>query len=372
MTTLKVEGLRKTYETGHGGDVAAVQNISFTVEEGRFYTLLGPSGCGKTTTLRCVAGLERPEGGTITLGESAWVGPGRFVPTHDRDIGMVFQSYAIWPHLTVFENVAFPLRVARTKRSKAEIVSAVGEALALVGLEGLESRAAPQLSGGQQQRLALARALVGRPKLLLLDEPLSNLDAKLRERMRIELRDLQRRLGITTIYVTHDQGEALFMSHRVAVMHGGVIVQEGTPKDIYNDPASGFVADFVGSATFLAGPLAADGVQALGGVVRSRAVDGLKVGAKALLVLRPESIVVRATPAGRTNEFTGTLRQAAFLGDHLDCVVEIGDTLVRAYAHPSTPLVRGQTVAVEFPEDHCVAIADDGWRPRALTREQAE
>jgi len=364
---LQVTELRKTFHTDRGG-VRAVEDISFTVEEGRFFTLLGPSGCGKTTTLRCVAGLERPESGTIRLDDNVVSGPGRFVPTHARDIGMVFQSYAIWPHMSVFENVAFPLRVAEHPPSKAETTRLVGEALALVGLDGLEDRPAPQLSGGQQQRLALARALVRRPKILLLDEPLSNLDAKLRERMRIELRQLQRRLGITTIYVTHDQGEALFLSHRIAVMHAGKIVQEGAPRDLYREPASGFVADFVGEATFLPGEVVSGGISALGGTVVCTLSDGLGPGAKALLVLRPENIIVRSQPASLPNEFAGTLRVAAFLGDRLDCVVEIGDLLVRARAHPTTTLRRDQKVWVEFPVEHCTAIPDDGWRPRALAR----
>src|SRR5712692_7920598 len=249
---LQVRDLRKTYDAGRGR-VQAVQDVTFTVEDGRFYTLLGPSGCGKTTTLRCIAGLERPEGGEIAVAGVVVSNDRTFVSPHARGIGMVFQSYAIWPHMNVFENVAYPLRVAKPRPSKAETLRAVGEALSLVGLEGLEERPAPQLSGGQQQRLALARALVRRPKLLLLDEPLSNLDAKLRERMRIELRQLQRRLRITTVYVTHDQLEALFLSHRVAVMHDGRIAQEGTPREIYQGPATGFAADFVGNATFLAG-----------------------------------------------------------------------------------------------------------------------
>ena len=365
--TLHVEGLRKSFTLDRGA-VRAVEDISFTVEEGRFFTLLGPSGCGKTTTLRCVAGLERPEGGRIRLDDEVLSAPGRFVPTHARDIGMVFQSYAIWPHMTVFENVAFPLRVSARPPSRAALRAAVEESLALVGLDGLEERPAPQLSGGQQQRLALARALVRRPRLLLLDEPLSNLDAKLRERMRIELRQLQRRLGITTIYVTHDQGEALFLSHRIAVMQNGRIVQEGSPRDLYARPASGFVADFVGEATFLAGTLSTGGLAALGGVVRCSVADGLGLGQQALLALRPENINVHATASGAENEFPGTLRVAAFLGDRLDCVVEIGDLLVRARAHPSAQLVRDQTVWVEFPVEHCVAIPDDGWRPKALAR----
>ena len=365
--SLVVEGLRKSFTTDRGG-VQAVQDVSFTVEEGRFFTLLGPSGCGKTTTLRCVAGLERSEGGTISLDGRVLSADRSFVPTYERDIGMVFQSYAIWPHMTVFENVAFPLRVAARPPAKPELRRAVEEALALVGLDGLEDRPAPALSGGQQQRLALARALVRRPRLLLLDEPLSNLDAKLRERMRIELRSLQRRLGITTVYVTHDQGEALFLSHRVAVMQGGRIVQEATPRDVYASPASGFVADFVGEATFVTGEVVADGLRALGGTVQCALSDGLATGSQGLLVLRPENIVVRAAPAGRPNEFEGVLRVGAFLGDHLDCVIEIADVLVRARAHPTTELRRDQPVWVEFPLEHCLAIPDDGWRPRALAR----
>ena len=366
MTTLVVEELGKTYSTGRGG-VKAVQGISFTVEEGRFYTLLGPSGCGKTTTLRCIAGLERPDSGTIRIGESVVSGNGHFVPTHDRDIGMVFQSYAIWPHMTVFENAAFPLEAMKKRPPRAEIRKAVEEALALVGLEGLESRPAPQLSGGQQQRLALARALVRKPQLLLLDEPLSNLDAKLRERMRIELRSLQRRLGLTTVYVTHDQGEALFLSHRIAVMHDGRIVQEGGPREIYREPASGFAADFVGSATFVAGEAIEGGIRAFGGSIRCSLSGDLKPGDKALLVIRPENVMVRDTTERGPSGFAGKLEIAAFLGDHLDCIVSVGDSLVRSRAHPSSQLQRGQDVWVEFPSD-LTAIPDDGWRPRALQR----
>ncbi len=361
---LVVEGLRKSYESGRGS-VKAVQELSFTVEDGRFYTLLGPSGCGKTTTLRCIAGLERPEGGTVRLDDTVFSSSGRFMPPHRRDIGMVFQSYAIWPHMSVFQNVAFPLEVARPKPPREQIRKAVEETLALVGLEGLEDRPAPQLSGGQQQRLALARALVRRPRLLLLDEPLSNLDAKLRERMRIELRELQRRVGITTVYVTHDQGEALFLSHRIAVMHDGLIAQEGPPRDIYGAPRSGFVADFVGTATFIECEVEADGLHTLGGVVRCGLPEDVRQGDRAILVLRPEDVIVRAEPARAANEFAGTVRVAAFLGDHLDCVVDVAGTRIRARAHPATRLAREQRVWAELPADRCVVMPDDGWRPRA-------
>jgi len=352
--------------------VRAVEDVSFTVEEGRFYTLLGPSGCGKTTTLRCIAGLERPEGGTINVDGRVVSGDRVFVPPHQRAIGMVFQSYAIWPHMNVFENVAYPLRVAKPRPSKVEIAREVGEALALVGLEGLEERPAPQLSGGQQQRLAVARALVRRPKLLLLDEPLSNLDAKLRERMRIDLRELQRRLRITTVYVTHDQVEALFLSHRIAVMKDGHIVQEGTPREIYGAPGSGFVADFVGIGTFVSAEVGAGHVRALGGTVICTPPHDLEIGSRAHLVLRPENVEVTERPSGSPNEFEGTLRVAAFLGDHLDCLVAIGEDLVRARAHPASRLVREQKVWVRVPPDQCVLLRDDGWRPRTLATSYAE
>ena len=368
---LIVDGLRKSFTTDRG-DVRAVQDVSFTVEEGRFYTLLGPSGCGKTTTLRCIAGLERPEAGTLSVDGAVVSGPGTWVPPHARGIGMVFQSYAIWPHMNVFQNVSYPLRVAKPRPSRAEIEHAVKEALVLVGLDGLEERPAPQLSGGQQQRLALARALVRKPRLLLLDEPLSNLDAKLRERMRIDLRELQRRLAITTVYVTHDQSEALFLSHRIAVMHDGRIAQEGTPREIYGSPSTGFVADFVGVGTFLRAEVTVGGVRALGQAVACHPPSDLAPGMTARLALRPENIIVRERAEGHPNEFEGTLRVAAFLGDHLDCLVEVAGELIRARAHPSSRLVRDQTVWVELPPEQCVVLHDDGWQPRPFTRSFSE
>src|SRR5579872_1593342 len=251
---LHVTDLEKRFSMRDSDVVRALDGVTFTVPEGSLFTLLGASGSGKTTTLRSVAGLERPDAGLIEIGDVAVFDGSRalFVPPNKRDLGMVFQSYAIWPHMTVFDNVAFPLRVKR--KGRAEIRDAVERTLTLMNMEHLAKRSATLLSGGQQQRLALARAIVGSPRLLLLDEPLSNLDAKLRERMRFELKRLQVETGITTVYVTHDQMEALALSDEIALMHEGRIVQQGSPAQIYHAPASAYVADFIGSTNLLQGP----------------------------------------------------------------------------------------------------------------------
>src|SRR3954470_2824006 len=256
---LKVENLAKRYETGAGQPAGGVMGASFEAKPGEIFTLLGPSGCGKTTTLRCIAGLELPDDGVISLAgaEIFHAGRGKVVPMYDRDIGMVFQSYAIWPHMTVFQNAAYPLRFARSPRlSRSEIAARVERVLETVGLSRYSTRSATQLSGGQQQRLALARALVRAPKLLLLDEPLSNLDAQLREQMRAELKRIQLESGVTTIYVTHDQAEAMAISDRIAVLNQGRIVQAGTPSEIYETPNCEFVADFIGRTNMFRGKLA--------------------------------------------------------------------------------------------------------------------
>ena len=250
---LSVRSLYTEYANEHGAAVKAAQDVSFDVPEGKLFTLLGPSGCGKTTTLRSIAGLEKPTAGEIEVaGRFVYSSSkGIFVAPNKRNFGMVFQSYAIWPHMNVFQNVAFPLEVRRLP--KKEIRDKVMRVLQAVALDELVDRDATKLSGGQQQRLALARALVMEPKLLLLDEPLSNLDAKLRDRMRSELKRLQRDLNLTTVYVTHDQSEALALSHEIAVMNEGRVVQVGTPRQIYEQPTEKFVADFVGSTNFIGG-----------------------------------------------------------------------------------------------------------------------
>src|SRR5688572_31968536 len=256
---LKVDGLFTEYPNEKGQVVKAAQDVSFTIDEGRLFTLLGPSGCGKTTTLRSIAGLERPRAGEISVNGRVVYSSSKniFVAPNRRGFGMVFQSYAIWPHMTVFQNAAFPLEVGDRKYTTTQVRDNVMRVLTAVQLDHLAEREATKLSGGQQQRLALARALVMEPALLLLDEPLSNLDAKLREKMRFELKRLQRELRITTIYVTHDQAEALALSHEIAVMHEGRIQQIGTPREIYERPASKFVADFVGNTNFIEGTVAA-------------------------------------------------------------------------------------------------------------------
>jgi len=363
---VRVHELVKTFHTPRG-PILACDHVSFEVEEGRFFTLLGPSGCGKTTTLRCIAGLERPDGGEIGLaGSLVYAGRGGvFVPPNRRDIGMVFQSYAIWPHMTVFENAAFPLHVGRTRLRGPQLRKRVSQALATVRLDGLEDRPATNLSGGQQQRLALARALAREPKLLLLDEPLSNLDAKLREQMRLELRELQRRLRITTIYVTHDQVEALSMSNVVAVMSDGRIAQIGAPREIYERPASRFVADFIGSTNFLPGVVAGtadDGLVRINtahGPIRCLPPADAPPGTDVLVSVRPEDIEV-AAGADPGDGWTATVEQAVFLGDSVDCRLTVDGLTLRARVHPSVRLHRGDRVSVSFRPERCIAIRPAG------------
>lgn len=365
---VKIEGLTKHFGTDEG-DVQAVRGISFEIGDGAFFTLLGPSGCGKSTTLRCVAGLEQPDAGEVTIGDELVVSSKRniFVPPHQRDIGMVFQSYAIWPHMSVFENVAFPLTQLRVRLPRRQRRERVLRALELVHLEGLERRPAPLLSGGQQQRLALARALVGEPKLLLLDEPLSNLDAKLREEMRMELVDLTRRLHITTLYVTHDQLEALAMSDVVAIMRDGNIDQIAGPKEAYTAPHSRFAAEFVGTTNIIEGKVARDPscvasrrVETQHGLLPCDLPDELEDGASVFVTVRPENIGIVRERRGQS-EFVGTLLEgkvevAAFMGDFQDCRIRVGEQPFRVKAHPSFPLTVGETVYLQLPKESCTVL----------------
>lgn len=305
------------------GKVEAVRDVSFGVAEGMFFSLLGPSCCGKTTVLRCIAGLEVPDEGEIYIGGKAvFFGiSGTVVPAYKRSVGMVFQSYAIWPHMTVFENVAFPLIHREFKVSRAQIKERVRRVLKLVGLEREENRPAPLLSGGQQQRVSLARALVYEPRLLLLDEPLSNLDAKLREGMRLELRDLINRLKISALYVTHDQEEALVLSDRVAVMSNGEIIQENSPREMYLRPKHPFVVSFIGNANIVEGRVERgkkDGITLvetpLGQLVSSDPRD-IEFGKCVSVLFRPEDVLVHTDSHSQNpNIFQGIIERLIFVG----------------------------------------------------------
>lgn len=356
---IRIEHLVKTYASNAR---PAVDDVSFTVDEGLFYTLLGPSGCGKTTILRSIAGLERPDSGTIQLGQTV-VHDGRMsVPTHVRDIGMVFQNYAVWPHMDVFDNVAFPLTNGAAKGlSKADVSRRVNRALEVVGLAGLERRMSTQLSGGQQQRLSFARAIVREPDVLLLDEPLSNLDAKLRERMRRDLTLLHKRLGITTLFVTHDQIEALSMSDRIGVMRDGKIIQEGTPEEVYHHPVDEFVATFIGSTNLIRGTVRSiDGDDATLdtdiGEMRGRAIQRPSVDSLATVAIRPEEVIISAaahpTPeltAPGSNRFAGRIVVGLFSGPFVEYEIEVAGRLVTARSGSRTRLESDSTVILEFP-----------------------
>jgi iron(III) transport system ATP-binding protein len=362
---LSVRSLFTEYPGERGTVVKAAQDVNFEVPEGKLFTLLGPSGCGKTTTLRSIAGLERPSAGEIEVAGKVMYSSAKriFVAPNKRNFGMVFQSYAIWPHMNVFQNAAFPLEVR--KLAKKEIEERVMRVLQAVQLDHLVDREATKLSGGQQQRLALARALVMEPQLLLLDEPLSNLDAKLRDRMRSELKRLQRELGLTTVYVTHDQSEALALSHEIAVMNDGRVVQVGTPRQIYDQPCNQFVADFVGTTNFIGGTVTAveDGNRCLVGSamgpLRAQASQGVAKGIAVTVSVRPEDVELSEPPpppGDDDNVCKAVVTAKDFLGEHLDFQVRVGDVALLARAHPSLRTPVGDSIYLRMKAEKCVAI----------------
>jgi iron(III) transport system ATP-binding protein len=357
MPEITVDGLVKQF-----GEQRALDDVTFHVAEGELFTLLGPSGCGKSTTLMSIAGFQTPENGRIAVaGETFFDAERRVsVAAERRNLGMVFQSYAVWPHMTVFENLAFPLKVRRTRRR--ELRPRVLEVLELVEMARYADRYPHQLSGGQQQRVALARALVYSPSVLLLDEPFSNLDAKLRERARAWVKELQQTLGLTTVFVTHDQDEALSMSDRVAVMSAGEVQQIGTPEDIYRRPANRFVAEFVGRVNLLSGTVAAweGGRIALeldGG--RKLWVDAERApapSARLTLAVRPEALLVEAADGSSrngSNTLDADVRSVAFLGDHYQYELESGALSLTAQ---TSRAVHGERVKVHIPPDACAIV----------------
>jgi iron(III) transport system ATP-binding protein len=357
MPRLTIDGVTKQF-----GTVRALDGVSFEVADGEFMTLLGPSGCGKSTTLFAIAGLDRPTAGRIVLDGRVFFdgAASTFVPPEARNCGLVFQSYALWPHMTVRENVTFPLKIRRVsaKRAAAE----VDQVLTLVEMQPYADRYPHELSGGQQQRVALARTLVYRPSLLLLDEPLSNLDAKLRLRARGWLKQLQAQLGLTTLFVTHDQTEALSLSDRVVVMDGGRIMQIGTPQEIYRNPATPFIADFIGGSNFLAGTVLTVGAEGAmvslpdGQTLLVTAGRGLVAGQQITVSVRPEAIhlVQSAEVAGtRANQLHGRIVQREYLGPRYQYSVSIGDRVVRFEAAEN---LGGIDATVTVPAESCTVF----------------
>jgi iron(III) transport system ATP-binding protein len=357
---VEVQGLVKYF-----GEDRAVDDVSFSVPKGKFLTLLGPSGCGKTTTLMSIAGLHAINAGRISVGGIVYTAPAesRFMPPEKRDIGMVFQSYAIWPHMTVAQNVAYPLEIRKVKR--AEIETRVDEVLRLVGLCAMADKLATQLSGGQQQRAALARAIVSQPRLLLFDEPLSNLDLKLREQMRVELKRIQREVGITSIYVTHDQAEALVMSDEIIVMSKGRIQQKAGPREIYARPVNAYVSNFIGAANLLKGRVTKVTAPGRGEVeiaAGGRTVQlscllgaGVAAGAETVISVRPENIEAMLHNGGGPN-LEGEVIQAIFLGNCVDCRIRWGEFEWKVMAHPRTELKAGEKVYLRLDPEHTLAV----------------
>ena len=359
MAFIEIQNLFKRFK-----EVVAINHIQLEINRGEMLTLLGPSGCGKTTTLRCIAGLEKPEEGDIIIDGQPMFSQG-FVPPAKRGIGMVFQNYAVWPHMKVFSNIVYGLKLQKmsrqTMREKAQQV------LELVGLTGLEDRYPAQLSGGQQQRVALARALVTHPKVLLLDEPLSNLDAKLREELRFEIKSLVRRMGITAVYVTHDQAEAMVISDRIAVMDSGNVVQVGNPQEIYKIPANRFVADFIGTMNFMSAEVVEVLADPNAVLVRTEfcekmacvTPDGAAAtpGSKVYASIRPEDVeVFSEPPQAAENVFKGSIVHKAYLGNFLFFFVRVNDTMIRVQAPHNLPQEEGQELHLYLNPRKCMIL----------------
>ena len=347
MANLTIKNVTKAF-----GENVVLKEFNQTIGDGEFITLLGPSGCGKTTMLRMIAGFEKPTTGEILIGDKVVSSDKVFVPPEKRDIGMVFQSYAVWPHMTVFDNVAYPLTIQ--KKKKDEIKQNVERVLEIVHLSQYRDRIPSQLSGGQQQRVALARALVAHPQLLLLDEPLSNLDAKLRETMRFEIKEIQEKLGITVVYVTHDQTEAMAMSDRIILINRGMIQQVASPAEIYNHPANQFVADFLGKVDFIKGEIRSGSIF-LDEAEQSIPYTGDKTG-RVELAVRPERITISM----EKGDLRGVLESQFYLGDVNDCRVRIGNKSIRVIAPPETysRMKPGDVVFLTFREE--IVFDDDG------------
>ena len=364
---LQVNNLRKTY-VAEGKPVPAVRDVSFVLEKGKVYTLLGPSGCGKSTILRCVAGLEHPDDGEIKIA-GRWVfsaSSNYFLPAYKRNIGMVFQSYAIWPHMNVFDNVAFGLHQRDRKYSKKKIKELTNWALSIVHLEGLADRSAPLLSGGQQQRVALARALVYQPDILLLDEPLSNLDARLRDEVRKEIRYMVDTLNLTILYVTHDQVEALALSDTISVMRNGKILQEGSPKEIYLSPKDVFVGKFVGNANQIKGKIIEKTddsgfciVETELGLLKGICSQDVVQGEEVVFLIHPEIVTINVKDdCDELNFKDAVIEFLIFVGSLTECIVKIGDIRleIKLNAFTTPNIKRGENVKVHFPPEFCKVI----------------
>jgi iron(III) transport system ATP-binding protein len=358
---IRIEGLSKNYYSD-GKQIRALDEVDLTIPANRIFTLLGPSGCGKTTLLRCIVGLETPDAGEISIGEEiVWSRERKiFVPPEKRGLGMVFQTYAIWPHMNVFNNVAYPLQNRGV--SKAEIRSRVARTLKFVQMEGFENRPATKLSGGQQQRVALARALVAEPKVILFDEPLSNLDAKLREETRKELRRFLTDLQITAVYVTHDRVEALALSDEIAVMREGRIIEIGDPRKIYFNADHRFVADFIGRANLIPGKVT--GLENGHAVIDSEIgpVVGLNShnlvpGNEAMLCVRPEFIRLAGGKEKERNLFRGKVETLVFIGEAYEGEIRVGNRLLTTTITPTADLAEGDEIQISFDPDHCFLLS---------------